>query len=167
MLRESLPNRKQMPVALGATALASIVAAAATASVGAASEWWGGFPTKEYVDAGDANQHSGTLRMLFGTSDLRDGEVDKLIENPVVPRVSALELSRREESERIGVVVRERVGLKVALSKTLVLSRLNESQRTSIERSALEARRRFDELVLQGHTPEQAAAQVLEETRIQ
>ncbi len=125
----------------------------ATAAGGAAwatsSAWIGGIATRGYVDAKVADELS-AVRQMAASCDARSDEI-----------LTEVRVGNTRQLERVGTLLRERVGLQVALHVGI-----DPKRRDAAQQAAVNARAKFDELVLKGSTPEDAADRVLEYARI-
>ncbi len=146
------PVRKLAVITLLATAAISTLGGAVANS---ALRWWGGIATVGDVErdvsaALSACAKAESVQVL----ERRAAELETRL-GDVEARTSVSLV------QRIGLETRARVGLQVALARGLDPRRKREA-----EDSAAIARAKFDELVLRGATPADAAERVLELMRV-
>lgn len=160
-IRESLPNSvKQLRMAF----LMAIATSLGGGAVAMFTSWWGGIITESKL--------STALELKADVSKLSALETrfGKLPDNaaPVCEQLQSLQDAKLFNEIRIGVEVKERMGIQVGLYQAMRLAKLNEAQRTSVERSMISAKARHDFLLLNMRmTPVDAAKQVVDEYKVQ
>lgn len=88
-------------------------------------------------------------------------DVEKRIDGTLVERLRDVEVDRKRQVERVHMVVRENVGLQVAMHVGM-----DPRRKDAAERAKVQARAKYDQLVQSGVNPLEAAARVLEYARI-
>ena len=137
-----------MKLDLGKLALIAVggfATAAGGAAFASSSQWVGGIATRGYVD----QQIASAVAPLSTFESRLDARSDEIL--------TEVRIGNTRQLERVGVVIRERVGLQAALSVGLDPKRKDAAQRASVA-----ARAKYDELVLRGMAAEEAEQRALE-----
>lgn len=138
------PALQQLPK-LALLAVGGFATAVGGAAFASSQQWIGGIATRGYVDAQIA-------AALPEVTSLQKQFVES---NAEILR--EVRIGNVRQVERVGVVIRERVGLQAALSVGMDPKRREVAQRASVT-----ARAKYDELVLRGMTAEEAEQRALE-----
>lgn len=146
-----MPKRESVTKRLALASLLAFASALGGAVFSGTHGWVGGIATRGYVDQ--------TVQAEVALArDAVTDEVTKAIDATAERVLKEVRIGNTMQLERVGVEIRESVGYRVALHEAI-----EPRRRATAQRAAVNARAKYDELVLRDKlTPEQARARVYE-----